>query len=72
MARLTRKLERFDVEVLFQIRTLRAVCVRADEDADDVWLPLSSITLDPPEPLMRGQRITVRAPEALLIEKGLV
>ena len=60
------------VPAVYQHRTLRAVCVRAEISDEDVWLPLSRVTIAPPDPLMRGEAITVTGPATLLREKGLM
>lgn len=37
-----------DIEVIYQHATERAVCVRAAEDAEDVWFPLSQVEIEAP------------------------
>ena len=59
-----------DVEVIYQAATERAVCVRADEDGEDVWLPLSQCEVS--GATRRGGVVTLTASERLLTEKGLV
>ena len=61
-----------DVETIYQARTDRAVCVRADEGSEaDVWLPLSEVEIDAPSGLFRGAVVTITAPQWLLEDKGL-
>ena len=60
-----------DIEVQFQHQTDAAVCVRATEDGDDIWLPKSRCEIDPSEPV-RGQFVTLTSDDATLTEKGLV
>ena len=66
-------------DAVFQTETPLAWCVRADDGGEDIWLPKSRARVDPtgggtllPDQLVRGAACTVSAPEALLIEKGLV
>ena len=59
-----------DIEAIYQHATARAVCVRADEDSEDVWIPLSMCEVDGDR--RRGGVVTLTAPEPLLTEKGLV
>lgn len=59
-----------DIEVIFQHATERAVCVRSDEDGDDVWIPLSVCEVEGDK--RRGQVVTLTASERLLSERGLV
>lgn len=61
-----------DAPVLFERRTRFALGVRKTLDSDLAWLPISKATMDPPDPLMANQPVTVRAPEWLLKEKGLI
>ena len=63
-----------DIEVQYQHRTERAVCVRPYEGAADVWLPLSDVEIAPRAggPLRRGHVAVLTAPENLLTEKGLI
>jgi hypothetical protein len=58
------------VSVIFQKETERAICVREEEDGEDIWLPLSQIEWD--EEADRGDSITIVAPEWLLEDKGLL
>ena len=60
-----------DIEVQYQHRTERAVCVRPYEGAADVWLPLSDVEIDPAE-ARRGDTVTLTCPERLLLDKGLI
>lgn len=59
-----------DIEVVFQTRTERAICIRADEGCEDVWLPLSMVEIE--GHLQRGSIITISAEQSYLEEKGLV
>ena len=63
-----------DLEVIFQHATERAVCVRAAEDTEDVWLPLSLVEIEPRDggALLRGCVAVLTAPERVLTEKGLL
>lgn len=64
------KSDLIDIEVIYQTRTERAVCVREIEDGEDVWLPLSQVEVD--GPFRRGGTVTLTGPERLLTEKGLL
>ena len=57
-----------DIDVLIVHQTERAVLVKADEDADGVWLPLSQVEIDG-EP---GGYGVVTLPVWLAEEKELV
>lgn len=59
-----------DIEVVFQHQTRLAVCVRADEDGPDIWIPKTLCEIDPADPA-RGVAITLTASEQVLAEKGL-
>lgn len=59
-----------DIEVIFQHATERAVCVRADEDGEDIWIPLSGCEVEGDR--RRGGVVTLTASERLLTEKGLI
>lgn len=59
-----------DIEVVFQTETERAICVRSEENGEDVWLPKSQCEIDG-EPV-RGSVVTLTAGERLLTEKGLI
>lgn len=62
-----------DLEVIYQHATERAVCVRSDEDGEDVWLPLAACEIEAKSGgLRRGCVAVLTAPEALLTEKGLI
>ena len=63
-----------DVTVIYQTATDRAVCVREDEDGDDVWLPLSEVEIEREGggDLRRGCVAVLTGPERLLTEKGLL
>ena len=61
----------FDIEVQFQHQTDAAVCVRATEDGDDIWLPKSRCEIYPQTPV-RGQFVTLTADDQTLTAKGLV
>lgn len=58
-------------EAIYQTETDAAICIRADEDDEDIWLLKSQATIDPTRPA-RGDIVTVTAAEWLLIEKGLM
>ena len=60
-----------DIEVQFQHQTEAAVCVRATEDGEDIWLPKSRCEIYPQTPV-RGQFVTLTSDEQTLTEKGLV
>ena len=66
------KSDLMDVAVLYQHRTLRAVCVRQTIDGEDLWFPLSQVEIYPADPMMRGEAITLTGPAALLKSKGIV
>jgi len=59
-----------DIEVIFQHATDRAVCVRAEERGEDVWIPLSVCEVEGDR--RRGGVVTLTASERLLTERGLV
>ena len=62
-----------DMEVIYQHRTEKAVCVRQYEGADDVWIPLSACEIEAKEgELRRGCIAVLTAPEIILNEKGLI
>lgn len=66
-----------DIEVIFQHKTERAVCVRETEDGKDIWIPLSLCEIAPRETdllggLARGRVAVLTAPEGVLSEKGLI
>ena len=60
-----------DIEVQFQHQTDAAVCVRAEEDGADIWIPKSRCEIYPQTPV-RGQYVTLTSDEATLTDKGLV
>ena len=60
-----------DIDVQFQHQTEAAVCVRATEDGEDIWLPKSRCEIYPQTPV-RGQFVTLTSDEQTLIEKGLM
>lgn len=62
----------WDIELVFQCRTERAICVRAEGSKEDIWLPLSQVEVEPQEGLVRGSLVMITAPQGLLEEKGLV
>ena len=59
-----------DIDVIFQHATDRAVCVRAEEGGDDIWIPLSVCEVEGDR--RRGGVVTLTASERLLTERGLV
>ncbi|MCV2870666.1 hypothetical protein OEW28_18795 [Defluviimonas sp. WL0002] len=66
-----------DIEVIYQHRTERAVCVRETEDGPDIWIPLSLCEIEPKGGdlfggLSRGRPAILTAPERVLVERGLV
>lgn len=63
-----------DIEVIFVHATERGLCVRPEEDGDEVWLPLAQCEIAPLHEgaLIRGAVAVLTAPQALLEEKGLV
>lgn len=64
-----------EIEVIYQTETPIAVCVRAEEDSPDIWLPASQVEVEPTVPslpLERGSIVTVTAPEWLLEDRGLI
>ena len=63
---------RASATVRFQTRTILAVCVHAEGSDEDIWLPLSQVDLDPPDPLMRGEEVTLHADARVLKQKGLI
>lgn len=65
-----------DIEVIYQHRTERAVCVRETEDGPDIWIPLSLCEIEPKVGdlfggLSRGRPAILTASERVLIERGL-
>jgi len=63
-----------DIDVIYVHATDRAVLVRSDEDAPEVWIPLAQVEIEAPDGghLRRGRPARLTAPESLLVEKGLV
>lgn len=59
-----------DIEAIFQHATERAVCVRAVEGGEDIWIPLAACEVDGDR--RRGGVVTLTASEHLLFEKGLI
>lgn len=59
-----------DIEVIFQHATERAVCVRDEEDGEDIWLPLSVCEVS--GDMRRGGLVTVTASARLLADRGLL
>ena len=59
-----------DLEVIFIHATEKAVLVKAEEDSDEIWLPLSQVEIDGFE--QRGEVVTISLPQPLAEEKGLV
>ena len=60
-----------DIEVQFQHQTDAAVCVRATEDVEDIWIPKDRCEIYPQTPV-RGQFVTLTADDQTLTAKGLV
>ena len=63
-----------DLQVIYQTRTERAVCVRETEDSPDVWLPMSAVEVyrDDELPPSRVDVVTLSGPEWLMFRKGLL
>lgn len=63
-----------EADVIFQTMTERAVCVRSDEEGEDIWLPRSQVEIEDMEggELRRGRPAILSGPEWLLIDKGLL
>lgn len=63
-----------EIEVIYQHRTDRAVCVRETEDGDDIWIPLSMCEIEakPGAELRRGRLAILTSDEATLTGKGLI
>ena len=63
-----------DIQVIYQTRTERAVCIRETEDSPDVWLPWSEVEVyrDDEATPMRGDVVTLTGPEWLMVRKGLL
>ena len=60
-----------DISVQFQHQTDDAVCVRAEEDGPDIWIPKSRCEILQTEP-MRGHYVLLTTDEATATEKGLI
>ena len=61
-----------DVSVIFVHQTEKGLAIKQDEEEDKViWLPLSQIEIDPPDP-KRGNGITVTMEEWLAKDKQLI
>lgn len=60
-----------DISVQFQHQTEAAVCVRAEEAGQDIWIPKSRCEIHQTDP-RRGHYILLTTDEATAIEKGLV
>lgn len=63
-----------DIQVIYQTRTERAVCVREVEDSPDIWFPLADVEVyrDDDLPPSRGEVVTLTGPEWLMVRKGLL
>jgi hypothetical protein len=59
-----------DIDVIYQHETEKAVCIREDENSEDVWLPKSQCEVDGDR--RRGGVVTLTAPERTLLDKGLI
>ena len=73
---MARKSPLVELEVIFQHRTEKALCVKAHETSkESIWIPLSQCEFEAKQvsraPL-RGEVVILTAPEAVLIEKGLL
>ena len=63
----------YDLEVIYQHQTERAVCIREIEDGPDVWIPLSLCEIATKTgDLHRGCVTILTAQEGILQEKGLI
>jgi len=63
----------YDLEVIYQHQTERAVCVREIEDGPDIWIPLSLCEIAAKTgDLRRGCIAILTAQEGVLQEKGLI
>lgn len=65
-----------EIEVYFLYQTDHAILVNIDGSEDGVWLPKSQIEWagsgDPSYDLTRRNLTTIKAPEWLLMDKGLI
>lgn len=59
-------------EAIYQTRTAKAICVKADDNGEDIWLPRSLVASIYPENPDRGDTVEVYAPQWLLEREGLV
>ena len=66
--------EQYEETFYYVTKTQKAICVTTDLDAgDEVWLPIfdkwgnEQVTFE-----IKGNKVTIFAPEDLLTEKGLV
>ena len=63
----------YDLEVIYQHQTDRAVCIRETEGGPDIWIPLSLCEIDAKTgDLRRGCVAILTAQEGTLTEKGLI
>lgn len=60
-----------EVDAVYIHSTANAVLVETEMTAEAVWVPRSTVDMDPPEAI-RGQDVILVIPERLAIEKGLV
>jgi len=63
----------YDLEVIYQHQTERAVCIRETEAGSDIWIPLSLCEIAAKTgDLRRGCVAILTAQEGVLQEKGLI
>lgn len=67
------KLEQIELNLFYVTQTPKALCVQEDEDetSPEIWLP----KMWKGEPIawqQKGLKITIWAPEDLLLDKGLI
>jgi len=60
-----------DVSVQFHHQTDAAVCIRAEEDGPDIWIPKSHCEILQTDP-RRGHYVLLTTDEATATEKGLI
>lgn len=60
-----------DISVQFQHQTEAAVCIRAEEDGPDIWIPKSLCEILQTDP-RRGHYVLLTTDEATATEKDLI
>lgn len=60
-----------DISVQYQTETEKAVCVRSEEDGQDIWIPKSRCEILQSNPA-RGHYVLLTTDEAMATEKGLI